>query len=68
MISYVKSSFFAITKKWLNILEKSFKQIGAMVHIYYFYKPKMVLIEVRQRSMESEQVLRIAYITHVGST
>ncbi len=45
---------FETTKKPLNIFEKSLKQIKAMDHIYYFFKPEMVPIEMLQRSRERQ--------------
>jgi len=65
MIFHVKLSIyciFATTKKVLDIFKMSLIQMKAMDHIYHFYKPEVVIIEVSQRSSKCEQVSHIAYI------
>ena len=65
---YDKTSIFVITEKWLNIFEKNFIQIGAMYHIYYFYKLKMDINIMWRKSGEREQVSQLAYINRVETT
>lgn len=67
MIFHAKLSIFATAKKWLDIFEKYFIQIETMDHIYHFYKPEIVLIEVLQRSSKREQVSQMAYINRAGT-
>jgi len=58
MTSHVKLCIFATTKKLLDIFKKSFIQMKAMDHIYHFYKPEVVIIEVSQMSLP----LRVASV------
>lgn len=62
-----KFSIFDITKKWLIIFEKSLIQIEAMDCNYHFFRAEMVLIEVLQTNIESENVSEFAYINRAGT-
>jgi hypothetical protein len=62
-----KKSVLSTPQKWLNIFENSFIQIEAMEHIFYFYNPEWLLIELWLRSSQGEKLSRAAYITRAGS-